>query len=202
MMRFLLCPVISHVDCIIPVYDMEAKIALLLNAMAGYDRGDAARIHHFLKVWALAATIGKSEHLDDSLQLILEAAALVHDIGIHVSEKKYGSSQGRYQEIEGPSEARSLLARIPGFSSEEVDRICFLVGHHHTYSDIQGMDYQILVEADFLVNIYEDRLSSDAVRHVREKIFRTRTGRELLGAMYGANPWEMACPDDCCHGGC
>ena len=141
---------------------MEAKIALLLNAMAGYDRGDAARIHHFLKVWALAATIGKSEHLDDSLQLILEAAALVHDIGIHVSEKKYGSSQGRYQEIEGPSEARSLLARIPGFSSEEVDRICFLVGHHHTYSDIQGLDYQILVEADFLVNIYEDRLSSDA----------------------------------------
>ena len=34
-----------------------------------------------------------------------------------------------------------------------IRRVEYLVGHHHTYKDIDGLDYQILVEADFLVNI-------------------------------------------------
>ena len=46
------------------------------------------------------------------------------------------------------------------------------------------MDYQILVEADFLVNIYEDNLPVEAVRKVREKIFKTRAGLSLLDRMY------------------
>ena len=33
------------------------------------------------------------------------------------------------------------------------ERVAYLIGHHHTYDKIEGMDYQILVEADFLVNI-------------------------------------------------
>ena len=58
------------------------------------------------------------------------------------------------------------------------------VGHHHTYDSIDGIDYQILVEADFLVNLFEQNESQDAVRSVRERIFRTEAGTRLLDTMF------------------
>lgn len=169
---------------------MEAKVAKLLKLMIEYDRGDAPRVHHLLKVHELAAAIGVLEGLESGVQGVLEAAAVVHDIGIHASECKYGSSSGKWQELEGPAEARLLLQRAGGFTEAEVERICFLVGHHHTYSNIEGADYQILVEADFLVNIYEDGLSEAASEKACGQIFRTRTGRLLWDALYGGEPWK------------
>ena len=66
-----------------------------------------------------------------------------------------------------------------------IDRICYLIGHHHTYDNIEGLDYQILVEADFLVNLYED----DVNRHGMitgniSKFSRTQTGKEIFNQMY------------------
>lgn len=163
---------------------MKEQYAKLIAAMAAYDSGDAMRIHHFMKVHDFAATIGALERIDEETLFILETAAIVHDIGIHISEVKYSSSAGKYQEIEGPAEAKKLLEQLGGYTFSQIERVCWLVGHHHTYSDIQGMDYQILVEADFLVNIYEDNLSDNAVASVREKIFRTKAGLDLLDKIY------------------
>lgn len=42
------------------------------------------------------------------------------------------------------------------FSPKVAERVSYLVGHHHTYDHIDGMDYQILVEVDFLVNFNEN----------------------------------------------
>lgn len=157
----------------------------LMAAMIEYDKGDAMRIHHFLKVYELARTIGRLEGLDERTQYILESAAIVHDIGIHISEQKYGSSAGRYQEIEGPAEARRLLTPL-GYDEEAIRRIEYLVGHHHTYTNIEGLDYQILVEADFLVNLYEDGAGEDAQCAAYCRIFRTEAGRRLCRLMYPA----------------
>ena len=90
-------------------------------------------------------------------QFILEAAALTHDIGIKNGEAKFGAGKcsGKTQELEGPPAAAELLAKL-GFAPDVCERVCYLIGHHHTYTNIDGMDYQILVEADFLVNFYED----------------------------------------------
>ena len=52
-----------------------------------------------------------------------------------------------------------------------MDRVCYLVGHHHTYLDMDGMDYQILVEADFLVNLFENASTRKVIRSVDTKIF-------------------------------
>ena len=38
------------------------------------------------------------------------------------------------------------------FDETDIEQICYLVGHHHTYTNIEGIDYQILVEIDFLKN--------------------------------------------------
>ena len=163
---------------------MDIQHAKLIAAMTEYDKGDAMRIQHFMKVHDYAVTIATLEGVGESLMSILESAAILHDIGIHVSEQKYGSSNGKYQEKEGPAEACKLLSSLGGYSDEQVDRICYLIAHHHTYNDIDGLDYQILVEADFLVNIYEDQLSSQAIENVRKKIFRTKSGLYLLDNMY------------------
>lgn len=161
---------------------METMERLLL-AMTEYDRGDARRIQHFIKVYEFARTIGKLEQLDEHTQLILESAAIVHDIGIHISEQKYGSSSGKYQEMEGPAEAEKLLQSL-GWPEDVRKRVSYLVGHHHTYHHIDGPDYQILVEADFLVNLYEDEISPAGQRHAYEKIFKTESGRRLCRMIY------------------
>lgn len=163
---------------------MDKRIARLMQLMSQYDRGDVPRINHFLKVHNLAAVIGMMENLSKEEQFTLEAAAILHDIGIHVSEQKYGRCDGHLQEQEGPAEARRLLQECGGFSQEQVERICYLIAHHHTYTDIQGIDYQILVEADFLVNFYEDQLSPQVIENVRQKVFKTATGQRLLKDMY------------------
>ena len=165
---------------------MDKRIAQLIQLMSQYDRGDIPRINHFLKVHNLAAVIGMMENIDKDQQLILEAAAILHDIGIHVSEQKYGRCDGYLQEREGPAEARRILGACGGFNQEQVERICYLIAHHHTYTDIQGIDYQILVEADFLVNFYEDQLSPQTIENIRRKVFKTLTGQRLLEDMYMA----------------
>lgn len=164
---------------------MNHSIRQLTDAMIAYDAGDPMRIHHFLKVHAFARLIGLTEGLDSHTQSVLEAAALVHDIGIHPAEAKYGSSAGKYQEELGPAEAESLLARLD-WPETDIRRISFLVGHHHTYTDIDELDYQILVEADFLVNLYEDALPPEAQRHAYETIFKTESGKKLCRELYPA----------------
>lgn len=162
---------------------MKTRIDSISQAMMTYYQGDPRRVHHFLKVHSFARLIGEMEKLDAATQEIVEITALVHDIGIKLSEEKYGSASGKYQELEGPAEARKLLESID-IEAQIIDRVCWLVGHHHTYKAIEGMDYQILVEADFLVNAYEDGVSKEGIESFRDKIFRTLSGIEMLNQMY------------------
>lgn len=155
----------------------------VMEKMTEYYKGDPKRIQHFLKVYTLADAIGRSEGLNGEELYILDIGALVHDIGIKISEERYGSSAGKYQEMEGPHAARQLLCAL-NIDEKVINRVCFLVGHHHTYNNIDGRDYQILVEADFLVNIYEDGESKEAALMARDRIFKTETGKKYLSLMY------------------
>jgi hypothetical protein len=121
--------------------------------------------------------------MDKAQLFILEAAALTHDIGIHICEEKYGKCNGKLQEQEGPALAAKLMSDL-GFDDAVSKRVQYLIAHHHTYSDIDGMDYQILVEADFLVNLHEDNASKDAIENAYNKIFRTETGKKICRDMY------------------
>lgn len=159
------------------------SMPVLIQKAAAFDHGDARRIQHFLKVYAYADTIGKLECLPQETQEILTAAAILHDIGIHAAEEKYGSSSGHYQEIEGPKPAREILESMQAPASL-IERVCYLIAHHHTYHDIDSADYQILIEADFLVNAYEDNVSKDKIRKFRDAIFRTKSGIALLNTTF------------------
>lgn len=154
--------------------------------MIDYFGNDVLRINHALKVYGFASTMARREKLSDREILVVNIASILHDIGIKEAEKKYNSSIGKYQEIEGPAVAVDLLSDI-NLDKEILDRICFLIGNHHSYQNIDGIDFQILVEADFLVNIHEDKMNTDLIAKIFEKYFKTKSGTLMLKSMYLAN---------------
>lgn len=172
----------------IKVGDFMNDNTLLLNrlceAMIQYFASDPGRIQHFIKVHSFAKLIAQNENLTEEQLLVLEAVAYVHDIGIKLAEQKHGNYNGKLQEQYGPPEAECVL-RNCGFSDEQINRISYLVGHHHTYTDIDGMDYQILVEADFLVNFYESNYIKETIQHTYHKIFKTGSSRRICCMMFG-----------------
>jgi len=155
----------------------------VIMAMVNYYSGDTKRINHFMKVLGYASLICDSENMDTETRLIIEMAAIVHDIGIKISEEKYNSSSGHYQQIEGPAEARRMLGKLK-VKENIIERCCWLIANHHTYTNIEDIDHQILVEADFLVNIDEDEISKEATHKVKEEIFKTKAGIELLAHLF------------------
>ena len=152
-------------------------------AMIELYQGDSKRIQHFCKVHSYAKLIGETENINKDALFMLEAAALTHDIGIHICEKKYGACNGKLQEKEGPLIAEKLLTDM-GFRNEVIERVIYLIAHHHTYTDIDGIDYQILVEADFLVNIMEGALSKESARNICQNIFKTTCGKKICREMF------------------
>ena len=156
----------------------------LYYKMIEFFHGDPKRIQHLIKVHSLSRLIGIGEKLDATSLFILEAAAYTHDCGIRPAEEKYGRCDGKLQEQEGPTVAQQILLEL-GFENYMIERICYLIGHHHTYTNMDGMDYQILVEADFLVNLYEDDANRHTIQKAYDNIFRTDTGKQIFAQMYG-----------------
>lgn len=155
----------------------------LCRETIAYDCGDPKRIQHFIKVHAFAKLIAESEGVDAHTCFVLEAAAYLHDIGIHKAEDLLGDCGGKNQEKLGPGEAAPILERC-GFSEADAQRVCFLIAHHHTYTGIDGADWQILLEADMLVNLFEDGAGERAARSALERVFKTEAGRELCRQMF------------------
>lgn len=154
-------------------------IGSVISAMTEYLKGNLHETEHMLKVYAWAKAIGEMENLPPQQQRTLEIAAVVHDIGIPLAMEKYGDDSGPYQEELGPGEARNLLEGL-GCDEATIVRVCTLVGRHHTYTNIDGMDCRILLEADFLVNAAHKKLDHKAVSAARESFFRTEAGLRFL----------------------
>jgi len=157
----------------------------LIIRMTEFNSGDPKRIQHLLKVFEFAHVIGIKEGLDVKMLRILDMASIMHDIGIRPSEEKYGRCDGKLQEQEGPAYVRKMLAEFPEVTEDETERVCYLTAHHHTYDNVDGIDYRILLEADFLVNAFEDAIDKDAIIHFRDKVFETKTGLHLINTMFG-----------------
>lgn len=164
---------------------MDQILKEVTARMIAYEEGCPKRIQHFLKVHAFAKQIALMEKVDEHTLFILETAALVHDIGIKTADEKYGSHAGPYQETEGAPLAKELLKSVGGYTEEEIERIAYLVGHHHTYKNVEGIDYRILIEADFLVNLYESEVRYKAILAAEENIFETESGKWILHTQFG-----------------
>ena len=163
----------------------ELILANLMRAMIKYDGGDAPRIQHFVKVHDFARMIAIAEGMNEEELFVLEAAAILHDVGIHVSEARYGNCDGKHQEELGPDEARKVLSEVDGFTAAQIERICWLIAHHHTYQDVTSLDHRILLEADFLVNSFEAHLAPEGIITFRDHVFRSESAIRMLNDMWG-----------------
>ena len=151
--------------------------------MIDYSHGNLHDINHFMKVYAYAKMIAYGEQLDPDTQKLVEMTALVHDIACPLCRVKYGNTNGKNQE----KESAALIAEFfkdSNLPQDFTDRISFLVSHHHTLDQIDGIDYQIIIEADYLVNADESHFSGHNIKNMYDKIFKTETGKFLLRSMY------------------
>lgn len=158
-------------------------ISQLMEQMIVFSNGNLHDITHFITVWTYAKTIGELEGLDADTQYLLEATAIVHDIACPLCREKYGRADGKLQEKEGSSIVRTFLADS-GMTEAQVERIAYLVGHHHTLTGIDGMDYQILIEADYLVNASEKTYSPANVQNFMNTSMKTESGKKLAKALF------------------
>ena len=158
-------------------------ISQIIEKMIAFSDGNIHDIDHFIRVWTYARTIGELENLDRETQFLLEVAAITHDIACPLCRVKYGNTNGKYQEEEGVPMVKKFLSDT-GIAEEVIDRVAFLVGHHHTFSGIDGIDYQILIEADYIANATENGYGQENIVNFMQKIMKTEGGKQILKAIY------------------
>ncbi len=161
---------------------MDTIKAALIKAMEAYFDGDAKRINHALRVTQYAEELLKSEAGDYPVVI---GAAVLHDIGIHQAEKKYGSTSGKYQEIEGPPIARRILEGLR-FEQKQIEEICEIIAHHHSPGKVNSKNFAIVCDADWLVNLKDDYDIRDRgkLSKIIEKVFLTPSGKARAREVY------------------
>ena len=167
------------------VKNLKVMREKLISRMKNVFGDDRKRIEHALTVLDYAVQIQNVEGGDP---LIVRAAAILHDIGIQEAERKYGSSTGKYQEIEGPPIAEEILKRYD-ISAEAIEHICRIIANHHSAKDIDTIEFRIVWDADQLVNLLTDSswASNEKLQEIIDKKFKTDEGRRMAAELFVKN---------------
>ena len=170
----------SFLDAMVEDYHRykQMVVAQIMEKMIAFSEGNVHDIDHFIRVWTYARTIGKLERLDKDTQFILEVAAITHDIACPLCREKYGNTNGKHQEEEGAELVKTFLSDT-GMTEAQIERVAYLVGNHHTFNGIDGLDWQILIEADYIANATENSYSETNVRIFVQEIMKTDSGKRL-----------------------
>ena len=165
---------------------MQFSTENILKSMRDYFGDDEGRKDHAQAVFDYAVKIQANAGGDKQ---VVEGAAALHDIGIHEAERKYNSSAGNFQEIEGPTIAREILADFD-LPTEKVDHICKIIANHHSAKDIDTIEFRCIWDADWLVNIPDEFDINDKgkIRKLVNKIFKTQKGRKIAEHIFLKNP--------------
>lgn len=146
----------------IPV-EQESFLEKVRAAMECSFGDDQKRVDHALQVFRYAKELLIFIEADPVLTL---TAAYLHDIGIHEAERKHGSNAGRWQELEGPPIAASILAEL-GAEATFIDLVTGIIGHHHTRGGVDSPEFRIVWDADAMVN-FAGALTSRTDEQVEE----------------------------------
>lgn len=143
---------------------------------------DQRRIDHALAVLDYAEQI---QAYEGGNMLIVEAAAIFHDIGIHRAQQKYNSSAGKYQEIEGPPLAKEILTEY-NLEEDAIEHVCKITANHHSDRNINTLEFKIIWDADWIVNIPENfpDIDQNGLKHLINKVFKTNKGRQIAENLY------------------
>jgi HD superfamily phosphodiesterase len=153
-------------------------------AMKRYFKTDFKRIGHAMRVARHAEHIGKKE--GGNLGVIL-CAAYLHDIGIVQAEHKYNSNAPKYQELEGPPIARSILEKLMA-KEALMNEVTDIIGHHHHPRDEETLNFKVLYDADLLTNMEEEHkgnpIAEDRLIRIFDKSLFTKTARQYARELF------------------
>ena len=172
----------------------RTKKDLLLFEMEKYFAADERRINHARKVLEFAEQLLEKEQADP---LVVISAAILHDIGIHKAEEKYKSSAGNYQEIEGPPIAKAIMEKLQ-FKKEIIGEVCEIVAHHHSPGKVDTLNFKVLYDADWLVNLRDECAAGNKnkLAEIIDRVFLTRSGKEIARRLYVGAGLESTPTDD------
>ncbi len=158
---------------------------VLIKEMKGIFGDDRKRIAHALNVTKHAKLFLKEER--GNVDVVIPAAIL-HDIGILEAEKKHGSSAGPYQEQEGPPIARSIMEKL-SIDESTIDEVCNIIGNHHSPGKVDTLNFKILYDADWLVNLSDEYDCQDKKKLSRiiNRVFLTDSGKAMAKKIYLKN---------------
>lgn len=161
---------------------MKRIFCTLIDELEDYFDDDVKRINHAKAVLGYAESILKEEGGDED---IIFPSAVLHDIGIKECERKYNSISGNLQEKESPPVAEKILNKI-GYPPEYTKEILEIIGNHHSPGKVTSLNFQILYEADWLVNLGDDFQHIDIEKKGRiiDKNFKTKTGIKLAKDLF------------------
>lgn len=144
--------------------------------MRRYFGDDKKRIDHALKVAKYAEDILKIEGGDPLIVLI---SAYLHDIGTKRAGEKYKNSSSDFDEKEGAEIAREILVKM-NIQRTFIDEICDIISHHHHPREKESLNFQILYEADLIVNFEEGNFENKEIFNEKiDKEFKTQTGKRI-----------------------
>lgn len=149
----------------------------LIQEMKNVFGKDQKRIDHALSVLNFAEQMLPEQDADP---LVVKAAAILHDIGIHEAECKYNSAAGKYQEIEGPPIAKEILVKYK-LDNAVIEHVCKIIANHHSAKEIDTPEFRIIWDADWLVNIPTElpNVKQEKLKKLIDKVFKTHRGRQI-----------------------
>lgn len=158
----------------------------IINKMkAAFETTIPSEVNHALNVLENAEIIMDGEDIKGRERYLISVTAILHDIGMINAKEKYGLTFGHYQEKEGPAAAKELLVG-EDLSGDEVERICYIIGNHHSPNKVEGIDFQIQWEADLIEAL--KKLDKENIQYKLEKIikrnFKTKSGLELAKKIF------------------
>ena len=163
-------------------YDNSILCNVLIEEMKKLFGDDQKQINHSLEVLKYAGRILLDEGGDP---LIVKAAAILHDIGIHKAQSKYGSTADKVQEIGGATLAKEILTKH-SIDTQSIEHICQIITNLHRAKNIDTKEFRIIWDAIWLVNFPEQYPDANKERSKEriDGIFKTHQGRSLATELF------------------
>jgi hypothetical protein len=154
----------------------------IIKKMMAYFAYNSNHINHAYRVLNYTEEISS---IENGVVDVVVSSAILHDIGIPGCEKKYKSTEGQLQEIEGSPIARKILESLR-MDEEIIKEVCEIIGCHHSPGEIDTVNFKIMWDADWLVNLPDVYDVKDKVklRKIMSETFMTKTGLKIAKELY------------------
>jgi len=123
--------------------------------------------------------VGEREKISVEDQQILQAAAILHDVAIKYCKEHYNGDASQNNQKQVVSILVTRFLESANYLPSYVPKIIELVNCHHDYDKPKNKLLQLLMEADLIVNCYENRPDYKKAEYIK-KIFQTDGGKELM----------------------